>query len=1242
MTRLIFIGKLTVTILVTLFALSKTHASNERAWQALHDLDIPLAKDLFRQGLEGSPNDLSLMRGLLLAAYFDMDDDTQIEMVKDMIRADPGNPYLMPVFEHVAANLTGWRDQLDLQLQIGQALNKHTSGSLSYTGRVITESYYRMADCKPPKGWSERMGYAPGCWASGPFENRSKIAAYRPVSFEAQRLDTLQVAKGKNGSKAGWTWLPSDGFGHFYPYFFLENTVDIACQFRIYFELPFDMSLLILPGGAYNCRVLIDGNKVYDDPIFRNAVQREGFRVWLDRGTHEITFVLGLEMGDAGFRIAILDTNYQPMEGLKWPRYAELKEHTTVEAESLHPIFDTFDAYLAQVGEEPDTRYWKAVLKIFNGYTLEAVRELEELFAQDDLSLMETWALYQALTYNVELTLALEYLKYIKEEVSTPLSDFAWISTTIENHETRIRAHAELNNQYPNRYRLELMSTLRWMLNQDIQSLLIDLESLKHKYPRTAGTSTLMFWVYQALVNDPESAYREFLESCDISNNRAQQIMGSNDYFLQMRKFDKAISHAKKAAETFPYQDPPILQLFDSHLLAGRAEELIPRLLDLKTRFPYNIELQSMLHQIYSNTHQFDQAKQILLEIHNLKPSAVQPYTDLDSLHNYVSYDSIFGDVDVMAIWDEQPSDTQLGGKNHWYLLDRHQTLVFESGMMLRDVHWATVLLNQEMVELAQETNLDFDPSERFNNLLVARRLRKGDPPLAGTVHESSVIFKDLQPGDAIEIRHRIWQSGEGDLWREFWDDYNACADSYQRYWEYTILTDRSDMNFVSIPPAPNPIITEHCGFNKISWQGDRTPALDLGLALPPPMDDVAGKISVSTTAEWEALNDWYTSVSEAVLRENPRTDILADQLTQGKTNDAEKLRELYEFVVLNIPYQLIAFEYHNSIPHKPDEVLLNGWGDCKDKAHLLIRMLRHVGIQAWPVLVVTRDYGTAMLLPQFSFDHLIACCVIDGDTMFVDPTELPSPPSRSLSYSTAGQPYMLIGAEQSEKLSRLPPCRPEDHGWTSRMRISPSDDGHFDFVYQQKHCNLDAGYRRYELRGYSPTELKKELGSNYSDEWGVALSLDSITCDSIKSVDSVFNETWYGSISLSVQKIGSTTIVNTPSWSTIPVGLLSLVEGDEKRQFPVDLHNTVGRFEKTLEFLVPPHYGIPQLLDPVELEDSLMYFLFRSEWDADSRVLSLQYVIEIEDGFCEPKAFLDFARKVIDTFNSPLLFRRY
>ena len=42
--------------------------------------------------------------------------------------------------------------------------------------------------------------------------------------------------------------------------------------------------------------------------------------------------------------------------------------------------------------------------------------------------------------------------------------------------------------------------------------------------------------------------------------------------------------------------------------------------------------------------------------------------------------------------------------------------------------------------------------------------------------------------------------------------------------------------------------------------------------------------------------------------------------------------------------------------PHPPAaDVYKNKYGDCKDKANLLVSMLGHVGLRAYPVLVGTR-----------------------------------------------------------------------------------------------------------------------------------------------------------------------------------------------------------------------------------------------------------------------------------------------
>lgn len=223
-------------------------ADVDSAWEALHSLDIPRAKDLFRTELKKSPQNAALMRGLLLSAYFDLDYLTQAEMIRALIETEPGSPYLVPVFEHVAAKLEVWSFQRDLEKAIGAALAENSRGALSHVGEKITETYHRATAIDLPDDWHTRMGYPPGCWISGPIENESNIAAYRNVTFEGEILDTLATAIGKIGSRVGWTWLPTDKYGNFNSHMAFEDAEQKACQARIYFELPSRQEIAVLLG----------------------------------------------------------------------------------------------------------------------------------------------------------------------------------------------------------------------------------------------------------------------------------------------------------------------------------------------------------------------------------------------------------------------------------------------------------------------------------------------------------------------------------------------------------------------------------------------------------------------------------------------------------------------------------------------------------------------------------------------------------------------------------------------------------------------------------------------------------------------------------------------------------------------------------------------------------------------------------------------------------------------------------
>ena len=360
-----------------------------------------------------------------------------------------------------------------------------------------------------------------------------------------------------------------------------------------------------------------------------------------------------------------------------------------------------------------------------------------------------------------------------------------------------------------------------------------------------------------------------------------------------------------------------------------------------------------------------------------------------------------------------------------------------------------------------------------------------------------------------------------------------------------------------------------------------------------------------------------------------------------GLSTDSEKLKSLYDEAVLNIPYQTIRFNYDGSIPHTPDEVLVNRWGDCKDKSVLMTCMLRHVGIEAWPVLVRTRSDGTQMPIPTFGFNHLVLACMIDGDTVYVDPTGIPFAPKHSLGKSVAGQPCLHIKGTTSSQLTPLPRLSPEDLIEKWELTLTPDSVGRYDFQINREYRNVAAGYRRQPYFDDSYSELVKNKESYFASEWGVTMDIDTLIHDEIKATSEAFCDGWSGTVDVVTQELGKNLIVSPPRWSVFDKSILPRLSGYVERTQPVDLWQYSGNDVRVMKYTVPEGWDAPEIADPVEISDSLVYFSFEWEWDPDSRVVLLTYSLSIEDGLIPVASFASFVERVIDVFESPLLLKK-
>lgn len=336
-------------------------------------------------------------------------------------------------------------------------------------------------------------------------------------------------------------------------------------------------------------------------------------------------------------------------------------------------------------------------------------------------------------------------------------------------------------------------------------------------------------------------------------------------------------------------------------------------------------------------------------------------------------------------------------------LLNDHQVRVTD------DTHtqfFRTVrkVLSPRGVENASELELDFDPSfERLtvHEVSVVRggvRISAYNPDAIRVIEKeddsdkriydgerTALIFvKDVRPGDVIDYSWSI-------------DGANPILEG--RY------TDEFDLSS-GVPSArirhrlvwplgrplqwrgAEPVIRTLDDSQVFTWQRSKVAPLSVDDEIPSWFEPWEA-VQVTEFASWSEVANWADAMFQLDARSAAEVKTLAERITaENATRDA-RITAAIRFVQDDIRYLGIEMGRNSHEPHQPWETLDTRWGDCKDKALLLVALLRELGLEAYPALVSTRlQHRLAEKLPSpFLFDHVIAQVIDGGKTWWIDGT---------------------------------------------------------------------------------------------------------------------------------------------------------------------------------------------------------------------------------------------------------------
>lgn len=156
--------------------------------------------------------------------------------------------------------------------------------------------------------------------------------------------------------------------------------------------------------------------------------------------------------------------------------------------------------------------------------------------------------------------------------------------------------------------------------------------------------------------------------------------------------------------------------------------------------------------------------------------------------------------------------------------------------------------------------------------------------------------------------------------------------------------------------------------------------------------------VSFTTFGSWAEVGRWWWRMSEEQVRADETIRKEASRIVAGLKSPREKIEALAAFVGSTIRYLNVGFGMGRMQPRPAPTVLSSRFGDCKDKAGLLMALADAVGIEVRPVLIHSSRSDLKDEAPgPHQFDHVIAAAILgpaEKDWLWLDPTNVLSRPT--------------------------------------------------------------------------------------------------------------------------------------------------------------------------------------------------------------------------------------------------------
>jgi hypothetical protein len=372
--------------------------------------------------------------------------------------------------------------------------------------------------------------------------------------------------------------------------------------------------------------------------------------------------------------------------------------------------------------------------------------------------------------------------------------------------------------------------------------------------------------------------------------------------------------------------------------------------------------------------------------------------------------------------------------------------------------------------------------------------------------------------------------------------------------------------------------------------------------------------VLLSTYRSYEEVGASYGRNALPKARVTPEIAALADEITTGITDRKAQAVAIDAWMKKNIRYVGVYLSFERIFPNEAPTVLQNRFGDCKDKATLMMALLAAKGIGVEQVLV---DLGRAYTLtdPPTSgaFNHVIL--YLPEFDLYDDPTANLSA-FGVMSFQTYDKPVVHVSAAGA-RLAHTPVMMPDDHTTYSKTSLNVAADGAVTGQTEES----DTGAFATALRSYE--ESVQRMGSAVAAR---RLLQRGSTPGAGQFDLGNFVETNDPAVMKGSFALDEKFKVPVPDGKeVIPDGMLfnaspgSYVLGSRLHGRKSAFVCYAGRQTEDIELTIAPPFPLPQPPEPIAIDNQV--FSYRSTTKVDERTLKIhrEFVSRVERQACPP-----------------------